>query len=83
MGPGGPSRASKYRKPAFAKALENHRFSKVLGVQGRPRQPWKTQEGSQEASEDLQHLKNCIQKKTQVLSIEDAMRCGTAAPINN
>ena len=32
MGPRGPSRASKYQKPAFAKTLENHMFFKVFGA---------------------------------------------------
>jgi len=31
MGPRGPSRASKYRKPEFAKTLKNHWFFKVFG----------------------------------------------------
>ena len=31
MGPRGPPRASKYRKPAFTKTVKNHEFSKVFG----------------------------------------------------
>ena len=31
MGPRGPSRAPKYRKPTFAKTLKNHWFFKVFG----------------------------------------------------
>ncbi len=31
MGPRGPSRASKYRKPEFANTLKNHWFFKVFG----------------------------------------------------
>ena len=32
MGPIGPPRASKYRKPAFTKTFKNHWFFKVFGV---------------------------------------------------
>ena len=32
-------------------------FFKILGVQGRPRQPWRSQEAAQEAPEELQDLK--------------------------
>ena len=46
MGPRGPSRAPKYRKPTSAKTLKNHRFFKVFG---RPRP-------SKIASKDLKKL---------------------------
>ena len=49
MSPRGPSRAPKYRKPTPAKTLKTIGFSRFLGVQGRPRQPLKTQKGFQEA----------------------------------
>ena len=58
MGPRGPSRPPKYRKPTFAKTKKTHiSFLKILGVQGRPRQPWRSQEAAQEAPEELQDLK--------------------------
>ena len=53
MGPRGPSRVPKYRKPTSAKTLKTHVFFRFLGVQGLPRQFLKTQEGSQEAINDL------------------------------
>ena len=34
MGPRGPPRASKYRKPAFTKTFKNHLFFKVFGGPG-------------------------------------------------
>jgi hypothetical protein len=57
MDPRGPSRPLKYQEPAFAKTSKNLQFFKVFVVQGRPRQPLKAQEGSQEAPEELQKLK--------------------------
>ena len=58
MGPRGPSRPPKYRKPTFAKTIKKHiGFFRFWGVQGRPRQPWRSQEAAQEAPEELQDLK--------------------------
>ena len=37
MSPGGPLRASKTQKPAFAKTLKNLQFFKVFGVQRHPK----------------------------------------------
>ena len=50
---GDPSRATKYRKPAFTKTLKNQRSFNVFGVQGRLRQLGKAQERSQEAPEEI------------------------------
>ena len=43
----------------FLKQLTKHiRAFKAFGVRGRPKQPWKAQEGFQEAPEELQNFKN-------------------------
>ena len=39
------------------KLQKSYWFFKILGVQGRPRQPWRSQEAAQEAPEELQDLK--------------------------
>ena len=55
MSPREPSGASKNQKAAFSKTLKNHKFLKVFGSGGLPREHQETQEGSQEEPKELQN----------------------------
>ena len=50
-------RSFKDQKTAFSKPLKNTWFLHVFGSRGFPREPQETQEGSQEATKELQNLK--------------------------
>ena len=45
------------QKTAFSKPLKNHQFFNILGSKDLPRETQEAQEGSQEASKELQNLK--------------------------
>ena len=50
-------RSFKDQKTAFSKPLKNHQFFNIFGSRDLPREPQETQEGSQEATKELQNLK--------------------------
>ena len=50
-------RSFKDQKTAFSKPLKNHKFFNIFGSRDLPREPQETQEGSQEATKELQNLK--------------------------
>ena len=50
-------RSFKDQKTAFSKPLKNLMFFNIFGSRDLPREPQETQEGSQEATKELQNLK--------------------------
>ena len=66
-------RSFKDQKTAFSKPLKNICFLHVFGSRGIPREHQEAQEGPQEASKELQHLKKSQKNKKIESMVENAL----------